>query len=87
MNRLDTGKSTKYNCGGFEIKGDCNKLICTHTFSSCKKSTVGKFLSIKDPWANFKSTNQKSKITNQIVYDKKMQVKKPDTQALSILIG
>ena len=78
MTRLDNGKSTKYTCGGFEIKGDCNKLICTHTFSSCKKSTVGKFLSIKDPLANFKSINQKSKITNQIVYDKKLQVKKPN---------
>ena len=47
MKRLDNGKSTKYTCGGFEIKGDCNKLICTHTFSSCRKSTVGKFYSIK----------------------------------------
>ena len=47
MKRLDNGKSTKYTCGGFEIKGDCNKLICTHTFSSCRKSTVGKFHSIK----------------------------------------
>jgi len=41
MTRLDNGKTTKYNCGGFEIKGDCNKLICTHKFSSCTKSTVG----------------------------------------------
>merc|ERR1712203_1002899 len=41
MKRLDNGKSTKYTCGGFEIKGDCNKLICTHTFSNCRKSTVG----------------------------------------------
>ena len=81
MTRLDNGKTTKYNCGGFEIKGDCNKLICTHKFSSCTKSTVGKFLSIKDPSTNYKSANQK--LTDQIVYDKKkLQVNKTDTQAI-----
>merc|ERR1711963_53787 len=40
MRRLDNDQTTKYDCGPFEIKGDCNKLVCTHTFSNCKKSTV-----------------------------------------------
>lgn len=40
MRRLDNDQTTKYDCGPFEIKGDCNKLLCTHTFSNCKKSTV-----------------------------------------------
>merc|ERR1712107_583827 len=40
MRRLDNDQTTKYDCGPFEIKGDCNKLVCTHTFSNCEKSTV-----------------------------------------------
>jgi len=41
MRRLDLGKTTKYDCGKFELKGDCNKLPCIKKFSNCKACTVG----------------------------------------------
>merc|ERR1711944_127873 len=41
MRRLDLGKTTKYECGPFEHKGDCNKLPCIKKFSNCKACTVG----------------------------------------------
>jgi len=41
MRRLDTDKTTKYACGNFELKGDCNKLPCIKKFRNCEDSTVG----------------------------------------------
>ena len=41
MKRMDTGAETKYNCGGFELKGDCKDAsFCTKTFTNCQKSVV-----------------------------------------------
>ena len=41
----DTAQTTKYECGPFEIKGDCKTAsLCTQTFNNCKQSTVGKFI-------------------------------------------
>jgi len=41
MRRLDNEKTTKYDCGPFELKGDCNKLPCIKKFRNCDPSTVG----------------------------------------------
>jgi len=41
MRRLDNEKTTKYDCGKFELKGDCNKLPCIKKFRNCSVSTVG----------------------------------------------
>ena len=41
MRRADTQTTTKYDCGPFEIKGDCKVAsLCTQTFNNCKISTV-----------------------------------------------
>ena len=41
MRRVDTQTTTKYDCGPFEIKGDCKVAsLCTQTFNNCKISTV-----------------------------------------------
>lgn len=41
MKRLDTGKTAKYNCGAFELKGNCNNLPCIKKFTNCTPSIVG----------------------------------------------
>jgi len=43
MKRLDDNQTTKYDCGPFELKGDCKTAsLCTQTFTNCKRSTVAK---------------------------------------------
>ena len=41
MKRMDTSTETTYNCGGFELKGNCkDALFCTKTFTNYQKSVV-----------------------------------------------
>lgn len=42
MIRSDNGETTKYECGGFTLTGDCKTAsLCRHTFSNCRPSMVG----------------------------------------------
>jgi len=40
LRRLDIDKTTKYDCGKFELKGDCNRIPCIKKFNNCKVTTV-----------------------------------------------
>jgi len=41
MKRPDTGEIFKYDCGAFELKGNCKDAsFCTKTFNNCKRKTV-----------------------------------------------
>merc|ERR1712110_76607 len=63
MRRLDNEKTTKYDCGKFELKGDCNKLPCIKKFRSCTVSTVGAGAAAKT--VGRKTTTKRPKTTTK----------------------